>query len=48
MQPVTEMLKTLQPEVTQDSTAALPEASGFFSLIQDIAHSTVDRHQRRQ
>ena len=48
MQRVTEMLKTLQPDVGSESTAALPEASTFFDLIQDIAHSTVDRHQRRQ
>jgi hypothetical protein len=45
MQRVTEMLKTLQPDVASPSTAALPEASTFFDLIQDIAHSTVDRHQ---
>jgi hypothetical protein len=45
MQRVTEMLKTLQPSVTSETTAALPEASGFFSMIQDIANTAVDRHK---
>lgn len=45
MQRVTEMLKALEPEVGQPATAALPEASTFFELIQDIANSTLDRHQ---
>ncbi len=45
MQRVTEMLKTLQPDVAAESTAALPEAATFFELIHDIAHTTVDRHQ---
>lgn len=47
MQRVTEMLRTLEPNVTQPATAALPEANTFFELIHNIAHSTVDRHQDR-
>ena len=46
MQRVTDMLKTLKPDVTSGSTAALPEATTFFELIHDIAHTTLDRHQR--
>ena len=44
MQRVTDMLRSLEPEVTQPATAALPEAHTFFELIHNIAHSTVDRH----
>ncbi|HUR37211.1 MAG TPA: hypothetical protein VM009_05300 [Terriglobales bacterium] len=47
MQRVTEMLKALEPEMTLPTTAALPEATTFFDLIHDIAHSTLDRHQGR-
>jgi hypothetical protein len=46
MQRVTEMLRALEPSVGQAATAQLPEASTFFELIQDIAHNTLDRHQR--
>ncbi len=45
MQRVTNMLKTIQPEVGSPSTAALPGAATFFELIHDIAHNTIDRHQ---
>jgi len=44
MQRVTDMLKTLKPDVASGSTHSLPESTTFFALIHDIANTTLDRH----
>ena len=44
MQRVTDMLKTLKPDVASGSTGTLPEHATFLELIHDIAHTAVDRH----
>lgn len=44
MQRVTDMLKTLKPDVTSDTATALPEHATFLELIHDIASNTIERH----
>ncbi|MBI2681886.1 MAG: hypothetical protein HYX26_01470 [Acidobacteriales bacterium] len=45
MKRVTEMLKTLQPDVQQSRLAPTPEADHFLEMVTKIAKSTVDRHK---
>ena len=44
MQRVTDMLKTLKPDVSSPTATALPEHATFLELIHDIASTTIDRH----
>ena len=48
MQRVTEMLRALEPDVTQPTTSALPEANTFFELIHNIAHTKIGRASCRE
>ena len=41
---VTEMLRTLQPDVVQARIAPSAEAETFLDMVTQIARSTVDRH----
>jgi hypothetical protein len=44
MQRVTDMLKTLKPDVASGNTGALPEHATFLELIHDIASTAIEKH----
>ena len=47
MQRVTQMLHDLRDRVAEPEVAAMPEAKSFFSSIQEIATTAVERHLKR-
>jgi hypothetical protein len=46
MQRVTEMLRILKPSMHDEQMTKTPEATSFFDMIQDIASTAFERHQR--